>query len=35
MAIVMFFVQIPFIIIQRYNRFRIIKLRKKLELRIK
>lgn len=34
-AIVMFFVQIPFIMIQRYNRFRLIKLRKKLALRIK
>lgn len=34
-AIVMFFVQMPFIMIQRYNRFRLIRLRKKLALRIK
>lgn len=34
-AIVMFFVQIPFIMIQRYNRFRLIRFRKKLALRIK
>lgn len=34
-AIVIFFAQIPFIIIQRYNRFRLLKLRKKLAFRIK
>lgn len=34
-AITMFFVQIPFIMVQRYNRFRLIKLRKKLSIRIK